>query len=125
MESMERYSMVMGSCRRWSGGHTNPSQLLAWVNQIIMLANTTSETDLWQLAACPAGHPRRQHCGSCSWTDEAHRVQSPKIMKVSMALEHGTIPSTIGIENLNPNLRLEEWNISIVTDARPWPGGSG
>ncbi|KAH7371738.1 hypothetical protein BKA66DRAFT_572707 [Pyrenochaeta sp. MPI-SDFR-AT-0127] len=43
------------------------------------------------------------------------------IIKVSLALERGIIPKTIGITNLNPKLRLEERNVQVVTENVPWP----
>lgn len=43
------------------------------------------------------------------------------IIKVTLALEHGLIPPTIGIKNLNPALRLNERNVEVVTKLTDWP----
>jgi acyl transferase domain-containing protein len=43
------------------------------------------------------------------------------IFKVVLALENGVLPATIGLENVNPEIRTEEWNMRIVTEAEPWP----
>ncbi|KAK9782215.1 putative polyketide synthase [Seiridium cardinale] len=46
------------------------------------------------------------------------------IIKVVLALETGKIPPTVGIKNINPKIRLDEWNIKIVTETTPWPTNS-
>lgn len=43
------------------------------------------------------------------------------IIKVTLALEHGIIPPTIGIKQINPDLRLSERNVEVVTKPIPWP----
>lgn len=43
------------------------------------------------------------------------------IIKVVLALEKKQIPPTIGVTKLNPKLKLEDWNIQIVTETTPWP----
>lgn len=43
------------------------------------------------------------------------------IIKVTLAMEKGEIPPTIGVTNLNPKLGLDERNIRIVTDNTSWP----
>ncbi|TLD16759.1 uncharacterized protein PgNI_02150 [Pyricularia grisea] len=43
------------------------------------------------------------------------------LLKVAMALERGRIPPTIGISSLNPKLKLDEWNMRIVTENTDWP----
>ena len=43
------------------------------------------------------------------------------IIKVSLALERELIPPTIGIKQPNPELKLAERNIKVVTDLTPWP----
>ncbi|KLU89210.1 hypothetical protein MAPG_08184, partial [Magnaporthiopsis poae ATCC 64411] len=43
------------------------------------------------------------------------------LIKVAMALEKGRIPPTIGIKSLNPKLKLDEWNMRIVTENTDWP----
>ncbi|KAG9237170.1 reducing type I polyketide synthase 10 [Amylocarpus encephaloides] len=45
------------------------------------------------------------------------------IIKVTLALENRVIPPTIGIRNLNPELKLSERNVEVVTESRPWPIG--
>jgi acyl transferase domain-containing protein len=43
------------------------------------------------------------------------------IIKVTLALEHGLIPPTIGIKKINPNLRLVQRNVEVVTQLTEWP----
>ncbi|KAF6220300.1 hypothetical protein HO133_003432 [Letharia lupina] len=43
------------------------------------------------------------------------------VIKVALALENRLIPSTIGIRHLNPELKLEERNIEVVTTSTEWP----
>ncbi|KAI1206598.1 polyketide synthase [Annulohypoxylon truncatum] len=43
------------------------------------------------------------------------------IIKLALALEHGEIPATIGIKKINPNIKLDQWNLDIVKENRPWP----
>ncbi|MCJ1246453.1 hypothetical protein MMC30_003660 [Trapelia coarctata] len=43
------------------------------------------------------------------------------IIKVVLALERGMIPPTIGIKQLNPELRLTERNVDVVMEPTPWP----
>ncbi|KAK8062318.1 hypothetical protein PG997_014415 [Apiospora hydei] len=43
------------------------------------------------------------------------------IIKVVLALQHGEIPATIGVKKINPSIKLDEWNLDIVTENRPWP----
>jgi acyl transferase domain-containing protein/NADPH:quinone reductase-like Zn-dependent oxidoreductase/NADP-dependent 3-hydroxy acid dehydrogenase YdfG len=43
------------------------------------------------------------------------------IIKVALALEHNEIPATIGINKVNPSIKLDEWNLDIVTENRRWP----
>lgn len=42
-----------------------------------------------------------------------------------LALEKGEIPATIGVENINPRLRVDERHIKIVTKTTAWPDRSG
>ncbi len=46
------------------------------------------------------------------------------IIKVTLALERGVNPQTIGVKTINPKLHLEERNATIVTENMPWPNGS-
>ena len=43
------------------------------------------------------------------------------VIKVTLALENGLIPPTIGIKNINPNLKLHERNVEVVTKLTQWP----
>ncbi|KAL6855655.1 polyketide synthase [Trichoderma novae-zelandiae] len=43
------------------------------------------------------------------------------IIKVALAFEHGVIPPTYGVKNLNPKLRLKERNMKVLTEAEAWP----
>ncbi|KAI9742877.1 MAG: hypothetical protein M1818_003606 [Claussenomyces sp. TS43310] len=43
------------------------------------------------------------------------------IIKATLALEQKVIPPTIGIQSLNPDLKLAERNIEVVTNLKPWP----
>ncbi|KAL4957399.1 hypothetical protein BDW69DRAFT_200981 [Aspergillus filifer] len=43
------------------------------------------------------------------------------IMKVVTAFEHGAIPPTHGVVNINPALKLEDRNMQIVRDLSQWP----
>lgn len=41
-----------------------------------------------------------------------------------LALEQGEIPATIGVENINPQLKVDERHIKIVTKTTAWPDRS-
>ncbi|KIA75786.1 polyketide synthase [Aspergillus ustus] len=43
------------------------------------------------------------------------------IMKVALAFEHGEIPATYGVKNLNPKLKLQERNMKVLTANEAWP----
>ncbi|KAJ5635342.1 polyketide synthase-nonribosomal peptide synthetase [Penicillium longicatenatum] len=43
------------------------------------------------------------------------------IFKVVMALEKGLIPPTIGVQNINPKIKTEEWGVKIITESTKWP----
>lgn len=43
------------------------------------------------------------------------------LIKCVLAFEHNMIPPTMGITRLNPKLKLEDWNMEIVQQPRPWP----
>ncbi|KAI1078223.1 hypothetical protein F5B20DRAFT_548487 [Whalleya microplaca] len=43
------------------------------------------------------------------------------IIKVTLALEKGVIPPTIGVKNINPKIKTDEWNVQIVTEGTAWP----
>ncbi|OAA40092.1 Beta-ketoacyl synthase [Beauveria brongniartii RCEF 3172] len=44
-----------------------------------------------------------------------------QIMKAILAMEHGEIPATIGIENFNPSIDFETAKCKVVTEMTPWP----
>lgn len=44
-----------------------------------------------------------------------------RVIKVTLALEHGLIPPMFGIKRVNSEFKLDERNIEIVTGLRPWP----
>ena len=44
------------------------------------------------------------------------------MIKVTLALEKGQIPPTIGIKRVNPKIKLQEWNMRIVAQNTEWPG---
>ncbi|KAI9781322.1 MAG: Type I Iterative PKS [Peltula sp. TS41687] len=43
------------------------------------------------------------------------------IIKATLALEKGCIPATIGVKNINPKIKTEEWGVHIVTETTQWP----
>ena len=43
------------------------------------------------------------------------------LIKATLALESGQIPPTIGVQNVNPKIKLDEWGVQIVTEATEWP----
>jgi acyl transferase domain-containing protein len=43
------------------------------------------------------------------------------IIKATLALEKGCIPATIGVKNLNPKIKVDEWGVQIVQEATEWP----
>ncbi|PHH80580.1 hypothetical protein CDD80_839 [Ophiocordyceps camponoti-rufipedis] len=43
------------------------------------------------------------------------------VIKVALAFEHGMIPPTYGIKNLNPKLKLETRNMRVLTQVEAWP----
>lgn len=45
------------------------------------------------------------------------------IIKVTLALEQGLIPKTIGVTRINPKIKTDEWGVRIVTENTPWPAG--
>lgn len=46
------------------------------------------------------------------------------VIKATLSLEHGKIPPTHGLKNVNPKLRLEERNFRIPTETIDWPDES-
>ncbi|RAO74337.1 uncharacterized protein BHQ10_010349 [Talaromyces amestolkiae] len=55
-------------------------------------------------------------------SEEASCISS--IIKVVLALERNLIPATIGVENVNPSIKLSEWNVDIVRTNREWPNAA-
>ena len=47
------------------------------------------------------------------------------IIKATLTLEKGCIPATIGVNQINPKIRTEDWRVQIVTEATEWPNVSG
>lgn len=45
------------------------------------------------------------------------------MIKTTLALEKSTIPGTVGLTEINPKLKVVEWNIDIPTSLTPWPAG--
>ena len=43
------------------------------------------------------------------------------VVKTVLSLEHGKIPATFGVRNVNPKIKTEEWNIEVVTKLTDWP----
>ncbi|KAH6656006.1 hypothetical protein BKA67DRAFT_515368 [Truncatella angustata] len=43
------------------------------------------------------------------------------IIKVTLALEKGQIPPTVGVKQINPKIKTDDWNVKIVTETAEWP----
>ncbi|KAI1444204.1 putative polyketide synthase [Annulohypoxylon stygium] len=43
------------------------------------------------------------------------------IIKATLMLERGQIPATIGLKQLNPKLKIDDWGVQIVTSTTPLP----
>ncbi|RDL33235.1 Thiolase-like protein [Venustampulla echinocandica] len=43
------------------------------------------------------------------------------VIKTVLALENGKIPKVVGLENLNPNLQLDDWHLKLNRDLVEWP----
>ncbi|BBM05730.1 hypothetical protein HAALTHF_29910n [Vreelandella aquamarina] len=41
------------------------------------------------------------------------------LAKALYSLQHREVPATIGIRKLNPRIKFDEWNLSVVTKAQP------
>lgn len=46
------------------------------------------------------------------------------IIKATIMLETATIPPTHGLNKINPNIKIDEWNVRVVTQNEPWPGAA-
>lgn len=44
-----------------------------------------------------------------------------QIMKSILAMEHGEIPPTIGIDKFNPAIDFETARVKVVTEMTTWP----
>ncbi|MEU4896795.1 type I polyketide synthase [Streptomyces sp. NPDC044780] len=47
------------------------------------------------------------------------------LMKVVLSLRNGELPASLNFEHPNPRIRFGEWNLDVVTSARPWPYRDG
>ena len=47
------------------------------------------------------------------------------IIKTTLALEKGVIPASVGVKNINPSFKVDEWNIDILRNNSPWPHTPG
>ncbi|KAF9887258.1 hypothetical protein FE257_010386 [Aspergillus nanangensis] len=43
------------------------------------------------------------------------------LIKTVYVLEKGIIPPQVWFENINPRIRLKEWNLAVPTEVTPWP----
>lgn len=43
------------------------------------------------------------------------------VIKATLALEKSQIPGTVGLKEINPKLKIDEWNMHIPTQLTPWP----
>lgn len=43
------------------------------------------------------------------------------VIKATLALEKSLIPATLGLKDINPKLKTEDWRIDIPTTLTPWP----
>ncbi|KAI0394649.1 putative polyketide synthase [Xylariaceae sp. FL0594] len=46
-----------------------------------------------------------------------------QIMKVILAMKHGEIPATVGVQTLNPAIDFQTARAKVVTSATPWTSG--
>ncbi|MFC7310474.1 SDR family NAD(P)-dependent oxidoreductase, partial [Streptomyces monticola] len=42
------------------------------------------------------------------------------MIKMIMAMKHGTLPKTLGVDAPSPNIRWSAGNVRLLTEARPW-----
>jgi acyl transferase domain-containing protein len=46
------------------------------------------------------------------------------LMKVVLSLEHGMIPATIGVSEINPSIEHKKWKVEIATANTVWPSNA-
>ncbi|KAF6838975.1 polyketide synthase [Colletotrichum musicola] len=122
--SREAQERLMGACYRSCGldpGETgfveahgtgtptgDPIEVTAIANVIASASPPGSDPLLLGSVKSAIGH-----------TEAASGLAS--VIKVVCALEAGVVPPNGNFEELNPKLRLEEWNMQVPTTVRPWP----
>ncbi|KAK2054714.1 hypothetical protein LY76DRAFT_638245 [Colletotrichum caudatum] len=122
--SQEAQERLMGACYRSCGldpGETgfveahgtgtptgDPIEVAAIANVIASASPPGSDPLLLGSVKSAIGH-----------TEAASGLAS--VIKVVCALEAGVVPPNGNFEELNPKLRLEEWNMQVPTTVRPWP----
>ncbi|MGW3176420.1 type I polyketide synthase, partial [Streptomyces sp. NPDC001153] len=45
------------------------------------------------------------------------------MIKMIMAMRHGTLPTTLNVDEPSPNIRWESGNVRLLTESRPWVRG--
>ncbi|KAI6502246.1 Type I Iterative PKS [Pyricularia oryzae] len=43
------------------------------------------------------------------------------VLKAVMCLENGVMVPTVGVQKVNPKLKLDEWRLALVPETMPWP----
>ncbi|GJC96268.1 polyketide synthase [Colletotrichum higginsianum] len=121
--SQEAQERLMGACYRSCGldpGETgfveahgtgtptgDPIEVTAIANIIASASPPGSDPLLLGSVKSAIGH-----------TEAASGLAS--VIKVVCALEAGVVPPNVNFEELNPKLRLQEWNMQVPTTVRPW-----
>ncbi|KAM0454269.1 hypothetical protein ACHAPV_008542 [Trichoderma viride] len=76
------------------------------------------------IAACFAGREGEPLRLGAVKTNMGHSEAASgltSIIKCALAFEHGVIPPTYGVKNINPKLKLKERNMKVMTENEPWP----
>ncbi|PHH90746.1 hypothetical protein CDD83_2742 [Cordyceps sp. RAO-2017] len=76
------------------------------------------------LASCFAGREGEAVMIGSVKTNMGHSEAASgltSIIKVALALEHGVIPPSYGVKNLNPKLKLESRNMRVLNELESWP----
>ena len=80
------------------------------------------------LAVLPEGRAPGQTCAIGSVKTNIGHLEAAAgiagLIKVALALHHGTIPPHLHFKTLNPRIRLAGAPLEIPTSLRPWPGGA-